>query len=40
MFTANYTNTVSLDGVCILISILSDAIQNRIFGEKHIEYWS
>jgi hypothetical protein len=32
MLTANYTITVPLDGIYLLISILSDAIQNRIFG--------
>jgi hypothetical protein len=34
MLTANYTNTVPLDGIYIFISILSDAIQNRIFGRE------
>jgi hypothetical protein len=32
ILTANYTNTVSLDGIFILISIFLGTIQNRIFG--------
>jgi hypothetical protein len=34
MLTPNYTNTVSLDGIYILISILTGPIQNRVFGRE------
>lgn len=34
MLTMKYTNTVSLDGIYILISILSNVIQIRIFGRE------
>jgi hypothetical protein len=34
MLTANYTRTVPLDGIYLSISILPDAIQNRILGRE------